>query len=138
MKVEKVDGKKVIRRTRREVYDLWIEALKSGKYKQGPGQLKKSINKRVTYCCLGVLCDLARKDGGPKWNGLPHREDSNTLRIDYEYDRSLEKISPDIKHFMGFDTTEEKMLMEMNDFASYTFKDIAEEIKKLRFRYCGE
>ena len=33
---------------------LWIEALLSGRYKQGAGQLRS----REGYCCLGVLCDV--------------------------------------------------------------------------------
>lgn len=38
----------------------WVEALRSGKYKQSIGALRKD-NK---YCCLGVLCDLYRKEKG--------------------------------------------------------------------------
>lgn len=36
----------------------WVKALRSGKYKQGRETLKTD---RGTYCCLGVLCDLAVK-----------------------------------------------------------------------------
>lgn len=36
----------------------WIEALTSGKYKQGRDQLKSPESE---YCCLGVLCDLYRR-----------------------------------------------------------------------------
>jgi hypothetical protein len=32
----------------------WVKALRSGKYKQGTGHLKR----RSGYCCLGVLCEL--------------------------------------------------------------------------------
>lgn len=32
----------------------WIKALRSGKYKQGSGRLKKGN----TYCCLGVLAAI--------------------------------------------------------------------------------
>lgn len=35
-------------------FDVWIEALRSGVYKQGKGNLYDPDNK--TYCCLGVLC----------------------------------------------------------------------------------
>lgn len=39
-----------------EIKTKWVEALRSGKYKQG----KKSLRSREgdKYCCLGVLCDL--------------------------------------------------------------------------------
>ena len=35
----------------------WVEALRSGIYKQGRGQLVKEDK----FCCLGVLCDLYGK-----------------------------------------------------------------------------
>ena len=41
----------------RKSVKLWLEALRSGKYKQGRGSLKEG-NK---YCCLGVACDLYNK-----------------------------------------------------------------------------
>jgi hypothetical protein len=42
-----------------EIADKWIIALESGEYTQGVGALKEN-NK---YCCLGVLCELAVKEG---------------------------------------------------------------------------
>jgi hypothetical protein len=38
-----------------EVKQMWLEALRSGKYKQGKHQLR-SGNK---FCCLGVLCEVS-------------------------------------------------------------------------------
>ncbi len=35
----------------------WINALLSGKYKQG----KEILHRGQKFCCLGVLCDLYRK-----------------------------------------------------------------------------
>lgn len=46
--------------TKREVQDLWIEALSSGKYIQGKGVLGNHHN---GFCCLGVLCQLAVDHG---------------------------------------------------------------------------
>lgn len=40
----------------REHRRLWVEALRSGKYQQARGQLKK----RGGMCCLGVACDLSK------------------------------------------------------------------------------
>lgn len=42
-----------------EIKKRWIEALRSGKYNQGKGYLCKDDS----YCCLGVLCELAVEDG---------------------------------------------------------------------------
>ncbi len=44
-----------------EIADKWIEALESGKYKQGHHALKREDG----YCCLGVLCDIS---GQGRWN----------------------------------------------------------------------
>ena len=35
----------------------WIKALRSGKYKQARSALR---NKKVGYCCLGVLCEISK------------------------------------------------------------------------------
>jgi hypothetical protein len=39
----------------------WIKALRSGEYKQGKGVLRSGTGKDASYCCLGVLCDVAGK-----------------------------------------------------------------------------
>lgn len=43
---------------------LWIKALRGGKYKQGGGGLRPSTD---TFCCLGVLCDVQRREGKGRW-----------------------------------------------------------------------
>ena len=52
--------------------EKWVNALRSGKYKQGKGRLRTCVEATVDepnpdwkYCCLGVLCDLME---GGKWN----------------------------------------------------------------------
>lgn len=40
---------------RKEVADLWVKALRSGKYKQGTRKLQTPAG----HCCLGVLCAIA-------------------------------------------------------------------------------
>lgn len=39
-----------------EIKQRWIEALRSGKYKQGKGRLKAADG---ALCCLGVLSELS-------------------------------------------------------------------------------
>ena len=41
------------------IKEKWLAALRSGKYKQGTGNLKTKTNR---FCCLGVLCDVYRKE----------------------------------------------------------------------------
>lgn len=41
----------------------WLEALRSGEYKQTTENLQNSDG----FCCLGVLCDLHAKERGMNW-----------------------------------------------------------------------
>lgn len=43
-----------------DILNKWVEALRSGKYKQGQRYLR---SRNDTYCCLGVLLDLE----GAQW-----------------------------------------------------------------------
>lgn len=51
-----------------EIKAQWVQALRSGDYKQGQGRLVRrgyayERDGQVTHCCLGVLCELAVKAG---------------------------------------------------------------------------
>lgn len=43
----------------------WVADLRSGEYEQGTGHLR---NADGTFCCLGVLCDGARRHGLGDWD----------------------------------------------------------------------
>lgn len=45
---------------RPEVKKKWTEALRSGRFDQGAGQLRDLSD---NYCCLGVLCQIAVEEG---------------------------------------------------------------------------
>lgn len=50
--------------TKEKLIELWLQALESGEYVQGKGELVDQDNPQdIKYCCLGVLCDVARKNG---------------------------------------------------------------------------
>jgi hypothetical protein len=42
----------------KEVKEKWLEALRSGEYEQGRERLRSGDK----FCCLGVLCEIYRKD----------------------------------------------------------------------------
>jgi hypothetical protein len=54
---------------KRALLDAWIDALESGKYKQCRATLRKGDG----YCCLGVLCVVAREPFEPDEAVLPER-----------------------------------------------------------------
>ena len=45
------------------VKQIWINALRSGKYEQGQG----SLNEDGKFCCLGVLTDLFIRETNQEW-----------------------------------------------------------------------
>ena len=55
--------------------NLWLEALRSGKYKQGTYALRDEDN---CFCCLGVLCDVIDPVG---WTDVTCRSSMNSKRV---------------------------------------------------------
>ena len=104
----------------KEVKAKWIEALESGKYKQGQEQLRN----RDKYCCLGVLCDIidTSKLCFYSSEGL------------YEYNSdegSYETILPySLRAKLGITSEQESDLIQLNDAEDYDFPAIADWIKE--------
>lgn len=93
---------------------LWVEALRSGKYKQTrQGWLRVEDH----FCCLGVLADVA----GCEWSGDILGKADEQWR--YAPKRAME--------FVGLRSTGE--LMAMNDREMRRFKTIAKYIESEPF-----
>lgn len=60
----------------------WVAALRSGEYKQTTGALHRTVplgsDAPAGFCCLGVLCDLAEKDG------VVHSRPNDTGTVGYD------------------------------------------------------
>lgn len=97
------------------MFELWIEALRSGEYKQYRGALRGL--RGDSFCCLGVLCDLAAKDGGPQWEGSDF--------MDY-----VAVLPSRIRNFLGMSVSEERWLIRLNDKKGADFPAIADYIEK--------
>lgn len=46
-----------------ERIQLLVDALRSGKFRKTTGFLAKRVGKSKRYCCLGVGCEVARRNG---------------------------------------------------------------------------
>ena len=67
------------------IKEKWLAALRSGKYKQGTDKLRTKESK---FCCLGVLCDVYRKETKlGKWGKdiLGNFDFKNTKKGNREY-----------------------------------------------------
>jgi hypothetical protein len=114
----------------------WIEALRSGEYKQGKGGLVTYTNEEPFYCCLGVLCDLLAKDGIGHWNN-----DTSQRYIYYPTDVEDDSKDASIagrsgslpiatQRLVGLDDWHQMLLANMNDTRGLSFTSIAEYIER--------
>jgi hypothetical protein len=108
---------KTVRRTPAQVIKLWVKALRSGEYEQTTGVLKD----KAGYCCLGVLCELAAKDGGPKFK--------SDERGHMFYAGELLNPPRTMSKFLGI-TRHLSVLVCMNDNEDKNFDEIADYIEK--------
>lgn len=99
---------------KRSIREKWLNALRSGEYKQGHENLRRDD----TYCCLGVLCDL----DGAKWEslgrGLYRSEGDGRF---YPSNERLEKL--------GIARNVAHNIAKMNDNAGKSFAQIAHWIE---------
>lgn len=75
----KVNGKIEDVRLPKKFKEKWVKALRSGKYKQGGGQLYNELDN--SYCCLGVACFIVNKKNPPS-SGYIHSCKSYSDKID--------------------------------------------------------
>jgi len=102
----------------KDIKKAWIEALRSGKYEQGRGYLKKDN----CYCCLGVICEINNKLDEHGWivgGGNYYLSDSLEKEFNMNHNG----------YFKGFTIDENTCLTEMNDSGRYHFGQIAEVIE---------
>lgn len=101
----------------------WAEALESGLYKQGTGQLRKGDK----FCCLAVLCNL---------HAIKHPEIASKETYEDEYLKSgnfcpeLVMNWSGLKDEEGYCETLQTSLTELNDCNKWSFNSIAEVIRK--------
>jgi hypothetical protein len=115
-----------------EVKALWVEALRSGNFKQGRNLLRSMDD---SYCCLGVLCELAHQAGV-----IPAPEPSTKAGGDpiyYQYQDRTGFPPDDVKEWAGLSRNvsgdinpEIGELTRMNDAKRATFGEIANWIER--------
>ncbi len=94
----------------------WVKALRSGKYRQVRGMLHHKGHGN-SYCCLGVLCDVAEK--------------TTKFKADRdEYGRIVGGLLDDQPSRFGLRRYQRDKLVELNDKAKLSFKEIADHIQK--------
>lgn len=102
----------------------WLQALESGKYKQG----RKWLNKNQSFCCLGVACEVFKERLGieVRTEGVAYYNEESNI--------APEEIV-DVLHLRGalgqsLGEEERDFLYELNDHREMSFQEIAAHIRK--------
>ena len=110
---------------KKEIADKWVAALRSGEYKQTTGQLANV--ERTEHCCLGVLCEMAIKDGvDVEVDVRPH---------DVYFDENSAGLPDKVQNWAGIFTANGVLnggitIAALNDDEQYDFGRIANIIEE--------
>ena len=97
---------------------VWVKALRSGKFKQGKGKLKRYDE---TYCCLGVYCEAVYGFHIPNYEmNMP----TSYEHLDHE---DMEFFRQEPRHCSQL----QGLIAQWNDGLGLTFDQIADKIEEL-------
>lgn len=116
---------------------LWVNALRSGQYKQISGTLCREVNDTPCYCALGVLCDIHR---------VYHRNNGSEVTFDWDanhYDWKWTYLGADsalpetVREWTGLSSHDPSVrwkegissIVDLNDDKKFSFNDIADLIE---------
>ena len=111
----------------------WLEALRSGEYKQ----TKENLQNSDGFCCLGVLCDLHAKERGTNWvrktDGYELYGETQILPLSVQ---EWSGLNNDIGGLVDFEYerygvmyVKSESLPELNDTWNKNFNEIADLIE---------
>ena len=114
-----------------EIAKLWVDALRSGEYNQGLGVLAREIEFdgeiHKSYCCLGVLCIVAKNQGIPLELG---RVFDSTIT---SFDGYTSSLPPSVEDWAGMHTPNGDLLkgysLAYKNDDGNTFEEIANVIE---------
>jgi hypothetical protein len=104
----------------------WLEALRSGRYEQTTGVLRRETKKRSGFCCLGVVCDT-REGSQERWG----EKDENGEWAHFGEHHSA-YLPKDVEEAINLDPAARNHLVVMNDgFGEnkHSFLEIADWIE---------
>ena len=115
--------------------DKWVAALRSGEFEQTREVLVvKDDDGKKSYCCLGVACALAIREG---------IEEDFPDEVYEDWDQEL---PPSIRDWLGLQSNSGRLAKEiagqehligLNDKANFTFTQIADVIESGKLRMQG-
>jgi hypothetical protein len=118
-----------------EIAKEWIKALRSGEYEQGRKVLCRLNNGPSEFCCLGVLCEVARRSGLE----IGIKEIKNNEGYVLAYDLEWSFLPESVQNFVGMQSKTGMVTLEayggltslagLNDSKKLSFEEIANVIE---------
>lgn len=128
---------------KQEIRDEWVKRLRSGDYEQGLGYLRHGEEGEAsTYCCLGVLCEIAVEAGviPPARTGTEGHEEDVWL-YGNENERDDTGLPHSVRMWAGVTSASGLVidgpvsnLVVANDSEHMSFAEIADIIEKHEIR----
>lgn len=107
-----------------ELKRQWLEALRSGKHKQGTGTLSFELNDETFDCCLGVYCRVR----GARITGRFQEHPGSRIELYFGSERASAYLPKELN--VELPTTLQALFMGLND-GGYTFEQIARVVEVL-------
>lgn len=127
----------------KEMIEKWIEALRSGEYKQGQRFLRVDTDEGPRYCCLGVLADLIGCSWKPTSKWEPGGKDGTGIQAAIAPGEGESVLSPYMTALLHENNLWERygfgrhvpqhVLTGLND-SGMTFDEIANRIEEMMNR----
>lgn len=112
----------------------WLEALRSGEYKQ----VKENLHTKKGFCCLGVACHLYDPNQWQEYKAVDvnggkytaYQTVSGSLDLPHREDLPPEIYDALIQRFPGAFENVMRTIAQMNDDGEHSFADIADWIEE--------
>jgi hypothetical protein len=133
---------------KKEVMKKWVAALRYGKYQQIDGRLRSiepDKSGAYSYCCLGVLCDLHRKEHNPDGGDYHYTWGegmSQAGRVTTAYANHADTLPHSVREWAGIASCNPELLADpdgngkcttelvaLNDDFSFEFPELADLIE---------
>ncbi len=107
----------------------WVSALRSDEYVQGHRRLATvSHDNSVSYCCLGVLCEVAGIESNVE--EVKAKNPGFSFRSVYYGDHMVTSPEEELLKQWGISEEAIEILMSMNDSDNKSFAEIADYIER--------
>lgn len=116
---------------------LWIEALRSGRFRQGQGELKQILAEGTLHCCLGVACEAALENGVVmQITEKDLTEKMGVKHISVRFGGTFGDLPDAVRTWLGTVYTNPMITTEVNAVAAndrllWSFDQIADELERL-------